>query len=300
MIKQNCTPILTVFTPTYNRAHLLPRCYESMKAQECKDFVWLIIDDGSTDGTDKLVARWQTEDNGFDIRYIYKSNGGMHTAHNVAYENITTPLNVCIDSDDMLSVGAVEKIKRFWQQNGNERYAGIIALDADLDGKIIGKGFPQELTETTLSGYYAAGGKGDKKLVYRTEVITGYPPYPVFEGEKFVALSYKYLLCDDDYPLLVMDEVLCNVEYVADGSTKNMYRQYRNNPRGWAFMRKFNMQRTKSFKRLFVLNVHYVSSSIFAHDGAFIKSSPKPFWTLAALLPGAALNLLIRIKTAHK
>lgn len=271
-----------------------------MKAQECKDFVWLIIDDGSTDGTDKLVARWQTEDNGFDIRYIYKSNGGMHTAHNVAYENITTPLNVCIDSDDMLSVGAVEKIKRFWQQNGNERYAGIIALDADLDGKIIGKGFPQELTETTLSGYYAAGGKGDKKLVYRTEVITGYPPYPVFEGEKFVALSYKYLLCDDDYPLLVMDEVLCNVEYVADGSTKNMYRQYRNNPRGWAFMRKFNMQRTKSFKRLFVLNVHYVSSSIFAHDGAFIKSSPKPFWTLAALLPGAALNLLIRIKTAHK
>lgn len=300
MIKQNGTPMLTVFTPTYNRAHLLPRCYESLKAQECKDFVWLIIDDGSTDGTDKLVARWQAEDNGFDIQYIYKPNGGMHTAHNIAYENIKTPLNVCIDSDDMLSVGAVGKIKRFWEQNGSERYAGIIALDADLDGKIIGKGFPQGLTETTLSGYYAAGGKGDKKLVYRTEVITGYPPYPVFEGEKFVALSYKYLLCDDDYPLLVMDEVLCNVEYVADGSTKNMYRQYRNNPRGWAFMRKFNMQRTNSLKRLFVLNVHYVSSSIFAHDGAFVKNSPKPLWTLAAILPGAALNLLIRIKTARK
>lgn len=299
-MEQASTPILTVFTPTYNRAHLLPRCYESLKAQECKDFVWLIIDDGSTDGTAELAAKWQAENNGFDIQYIYKPNGGMHTAHNAAYENIKTPLNVCIDSDDMLSVGAVEKIKRFWQQNGSDSYAGIIGLDADLDGKIIGNGFPKGLTETTLSGYYAAGGKGDKKLVYRTEVINSYPPYPVFEGEKFVALSYKYALCDDDYSLLVMDEVLCNVEYVADGSTKNMYRQYRNNPRGWAFMRKFNMQRTKSLKRLFVLNVHYVSSSIFAHDGSFIKSSPKPFWTLAALLPGAALNLLVRIKTAHK
>ena len=76
--------IETVFTPAYNRAHTLPRTYESLCRQSCKDFVWLIVDDGSSDGTRALVEEWQTRDNGFPIRYIYKENGGMHTAHNTA------------------------------------------------------------------------------------------------------------------------------------------------------------------------------------------------------------------------
>ena len=87
-------PILTVFTPAYNRAHTLVRTYESLLAQSCKDFVWLIIDDGSTDNTSELVSNWQNCKNGFEIRYIYKENGGMHTAHNTAYEYIDTELNV--------------------------------------------------------------------------------------------------------------------------------------------------------------------------------------------------------------
>ena len=151
-----------------------------------------------------------------------------------------------------------------------------------------------------MGAYYAAGGKGDKKLVYRTDVITSYPPYPVFEGEKFVALGYKYTLCDDDYKLLVLDEVLCNVEYQTDGSTNNMYRQYRRNPKGWVFMRKFYMNRTKSKKRLFELNVHYISSSIFAKNKRFIKGSPKKSWTILALPFGLAFNLFIRFKTRSK
>ena len=81
---------LTVFTPTYNRAHTLPRTYQSLCRQECKDFVWLVVDDGSTDGTADLVRSWQQEANGFEIRYLYKENGGMHTAHNAAYEVIDT------------------------------------------------------------------------------------------------------------------------------------------------------------------------------------------------------------------
>ena len=108
--------LLTVFTPAYNRGHTLGRTSESMVRQDCKDFIWLIVDDGSTDGTEQLVRRWQNEDNGFVIRYIRKENGGMHTAHNVAYENITTELNVCVDSDDRLAPGAVEKIRRTWEQ----------------------------------------------------------------------------------------------------------------------------------------------------------------------------------------
>ena len=86
--------LLTIFTPTYNRAHTLPRTYNSLLRQKRKNFIWLIVDDGSTDETADLVHKWQAQDNGFEIRYIYKENGGMHTAHNVAYDNISTELNM--------------------------------------------------------------------------------------------------------------------------------------------------------------------------------------------------------------
>ena len=107
--------LLTVFTPAYNRAYSLPRTYSSLKAQTCKDFIWLIIDDGSTDNTHELVECWMKEDNGFLIQYIYKENGGMHTAHNTAYANIHTELNVCVDSDDAMPDDAVEKILNKWE-----------------------------------------------------------------------------------------------------------------------------------------------------------------------------------------
>ena len=84
--------ILTVFTPAYNRAHTLHRCYESLCRQKCKQFKWLIIDDGSSDNTKELVESWIKEDSGFEIIYHYKENGGMHTAHNAAYQLIDTEL----------------------------------------------------------------------------------------------------------------------------------------------------------------------------------------------------------------
>ena len=115
---------LTVFTPAYNRAHTLPRTYESLCNQKCKDFCWLIIDDGSTDDTEQLVKGWMEKDNGFEIQYIYKENGGMHTAHNTAYENIITELNVCIDSDDCMAKDGVAKILKKWDEVKDSGYAG--------------------------------------------------------------------------------------------------------------------------------------------------------------------------------
>ena len=137
---------LTVFTPAYNRAHTLSRTYASLLRQDCKDFVWLIVDDGSSDNTAEQVQSWQQKDNGFEIRYLYKENGGMHTAHNMAYEVIDTELNVCIDSDDCLADGAVKKILDKWCAVKDLGYAGIIGLDADLEGNLIGMGFPVGLT----------------------------------------------------------------------------------------------------------------------------------------------------------
>lgn len=288
--------LLTVFTPAYNRAHTLPRTYQSLLNQDCKEFIWLIVDDGSTDETAELVRSWQTRDNGFEIQYVYKENGGMHTAHNTAYENIQTELNVCIDSDDCLAEGAVKKILDMWDKVRDKGYAGLIGLDADFQGEIIGQGFRSNLKETTLSAYYAAGGAGDKKLVYRTDIINQYPPYPVFEGEKYVALAYKYRLIDQEYKLAVLDEVLCNVEYQEDGSSGTMWKQYLKSPKGFAFWRKICMQYPMSKKRLFVDCVHYVSSSILAHNKKFIAESPKRVLTVLAIPFGIILTLEVKRK----
>lgn len=290
-------PILTIFTPAYNRAHTIGRTYESLKKQNCKEFIWLIIDDGSTDNTSELVEQWKNESCGFEIRYIYKENGGMHTAHNIAYENIDTELNMCIDSDDCLAEEAVQKILNKWEAVKDFGYAGIIGLDADMNtGEIIGSKFPEDMWETTLVEYYAKGGKGDKKLVYRTDVINRYPPYPVFAGENYVALAYKYRLIDNDYKLAVLNEVLCNVEYQTDGSSGTMYKQYLKNPRGFAFWRKISMQYPESRKRMFRDCVHYVSSSLIAHNCHFIKESPKKVYTLLAIPFGALLTVYIKYK----
>lgn len=289
-------PTLTIFTPAYNRAHTLPRTYESLLLQDCKDFAWLIVDDGSSDNTAELVRGWQKNDNGFDIRYIFKENGGMHTAHNTAYENIDTELNVCIDSDDCMAKGAVGKILTKWNEVKGLGYAGLIGLDADLEGNLIGAGFPEGMTETTLMGYYAAGGSGDKKLVYRTDVINQYPPYPVFEGERYVALAYKYRLIDQDYKLAVIDEVLCNVEYQADGHSTGMWREYVRSPRGFAFWRKVCMQYPESKKRLIVDCIHYCSSSIIAKNRSYIKESPRKILTVLSTIPGWLLSCYTRYK----
>lgn len=287
---------LTIFTPAYNRAHTLPRTYESLLAQSCKDFVWLIVDDGSRDNTGELVRAWQEKDNGFEIRYIYKENGGMHTAHNTAYENIDTELNTCIDSDDCLAPGAVEKILRKWESVRNRGYAGIIALDSDMEGNIIGQGFPEGLTETTLMGYYAAGGSGDKKLIYRTDVINRYPRYPVFEGEKYVCISSLYTLIDQDYLLAVLPEVICNVDYQPDGHSTAMFREYMRSPRGFAYLRAMCMPLRTSKKEMFCDCIHYVSSSVFAKNPHFLRESPKKLATVLAIPFGIAENLYIRWK----
>lgn len=271
---------LTIFTPAYNRAHTLQRTYESLLVQRCKEFIWLVVDDGSKDNTRELVEEWQSKENGFEIQYIYKENGGMHTAHNTAYVNIKTELNVCIDSDDCLAKDAVQLILDKWEQVKDQGYAGIIALDADMKNNVIGKGFPEDLRETTLCDYYAKGGFGDKKLVYRTDVVNQYPEYPVFEGEKYVALAYKYRLIDQDYKLAVLPEILCNVDYQEDGSTGTMWKQYLKSPKGFAFWRKICMQYPESKKRLVVDCIHYVSNSMAARNTQFIKESPKKGMTV--------------------
>ena len=289
---------LTVFTPAYNRAHTIGRTYQSLCRQTCKDFEWLVIDDGSSDNTRELVEGWIAEGK-IPIRYIYQQNQGMHGAHNTAYRNITTPLNTCIDSDDFMPDDAVEKILACWQEKGNDKLAGLVGLDVTEDGKIIGAAFPEGLKTTTLQAYYDAGGSGDKKLVYRTDVIKRYPEYPLFEGERYVGLGYKYLLIDQDYELIALNEPLVIVEYQQDGSSFNMFKQYWNNPKGMAFYRKTEMVLAHGMKRKLMVCTHYVSSSIISGNWMFIQESPKKLLTLLCIPSGLALYLLVRHKVKH-
>lgn len=281
---------LTIFTPTFNRAHLLPRLYDSLKNQTNQDFVWMIINDGSSDNTDEVVQGF-VDDHILDIEYIKQKNQGMHGAHNTAYRNCKTVINTCIDDDDMMPPRAVELIVDQWNALGQyqKKYSGIVALDAYMDGQIIGS--PFTTASTTLEDFYLKGGYGDKKLIYRTEVMKQYPEYPLFEGEKYVGLGYKYLLADQDYELATLNEVVCLVDYQPEGSSNNMWRQYYKNPKGFAFLRKEQMKVSKSKIRILKDAAHYVAHSLKANNWNFLAQSPRKILTVLVIPFGFALYL---------
>jgi len=286
---------LTVFTLTYNRAYCLHKCYESLKRQTSDDFEWLIVDDGSTDNTKELVDSWIAKEN-FTIRYIYKENGGMHTGYNVAYDNIFTELCVAIDSDDYLTDDAVEKIVTYWNANKDEKYAGMIALDITEDGNVIGSRLPHIKSATVYDLYHRMGVKGDKKEIYRPELIRPFHS-PEYKGEKLFPTCYKYFLVDLTHEVLVYDEPVCVVEYMADGYTKNIIKSYKKNLNNYIFYRKFIMTYPNAtFKHKYRFAIHYVAESLLAKKWRFIHNSPKKFLTFLATPPGLLLYVYLYFK----
>lgn len=288
---------LTVFTPTFNRAFCLGQLYESLVRQTSQEFVWMIIDDGSSDNTKDLVKSW-ISDNKIDIIYIAQENMGMHGAHNTAYANIETEMSVCIDSDDFMPDDAVEKILSNWNRLRSKSLAGIIGLDAYKDtGEIVGSGFPDGVHEATLSElHHKYGVTGDKKLVLRTDVVREFPPYPIFEGERFVPLGTLYLMIDQKYKYACINEIYCIVEYLADGSSRNILKQYARNPKGFRYARTVEMKYSKSLKHSFTRAMHLVSSGIFAGDFQLLKNNPAKLLTIAAIPFGLLLHGYILLR----
>ncbi len=285
---------LTVFTPTYNRAYCLNQCYESLVNQTNTDFTWLIIDDGSSDGTEELVNKWIQEKK-IDIKYHYQKNQGMHGAHNTAYDLIETALNVCIDSDDFMPNNAVENILDFWRNfDKKESIAGIVGLDSYKDGTVIGSKFPEDLKETTLEDiYHKHQISGDKKLVYRTEIVKKYQRYPIHDDERFVPLGTLYLMIDKDYKIACLNKVLCIVEYMEDGSSRNILKQYRRHPKGFRDARIINMKFSNYFKVRLKNAIHYISHCLQLKDWGFLAKSPKPLLTFFCIPFGVILYLYI-------
>ena len=290
---------LTVFTPTYNRAHTLERLYWSLCAQTCKDFDWLVIDDGSTDETASLIQGFIDEGR-IPIRYIYKENGGLYTGYNVAYATIETELNVCIDSDDAMPENAVEIILQTWKEKGCDSFAGIIGLDCYMEnGKPIGGTFPEDMGECYLMDLYTKRiHQGDTKQVMRTDLMKQVAPMIGFSGEKNFNPIYMLLQICDDYPLIVIHQSLCLVEYQQnDSMSRNIWRQYLDSPQSFAKLRLLEMNLFhNSFWNRLRSATHYVAECRLAGKGFGIKNSTSKALTLLATVPGIVLFFLIRKK----
>lgn len=259
--------LITVFTPTYNRADLLPRGYQALKKQTSKNFIWMIIDDGSTDRTKELVDEFIADTAQFRIVYIKKENGGLHTGYNTAIEHAETELMVCIDSDDFMPEDAIEKIERFWMEKGSAQYAGIVGLDYDLENNLIGDPLPRQKTVNLIDllvGRYKLN-NGDRTNVVRTELYKKVAPMKAFAGEKNFNPHYLHLLISKEYDFLVLNENLRYVEYQEAGMTNSIWKQYCNSPNSFAETRKLYLSFEKTPVKFKIKNIiHYISSCILA------------------------------------
>ena len=293
-------PILTVFTPAYNRADLLTRCYESMCKQTNKNFIWMIVDDGSTDNTREISESWVQNTKDFQVIYIYKENGGLHTAYNTAIANIDTELCVCIDSDDFMPDNAVGLILDFWKKNGSDKYAGIVGLDFDMDGNVIGDMLP-DIKSVNLIGLFTGEYNivnGDRTNVVRTELYKKYAPMKVFKGEKNFNPHYMHLQISEEYDFLVLNENLRFVDYQETGMSNSMLKQYRSSPNSFAEIRKLYLSfKDTSLKFKIKHSIHLASSCILAKKTmSSVKDNPYKLLSVIALPFGFALSLIVRCK----
>lgn len=287
--------LVTFFTPTYNRAHVLHRCYESLCRQSSFDFKWLIVDDGSTDGTGELVRQWASRESRFEIRYLYKENGGLHTAFNLAVEQADTELFVCFESDDLFTPEAMTIIERVWEENRDSSCVGFITLCKDMNGSLIGGVYPENV-KTCLYRDHRQIAPGDKQYVFRTSALKKVFPMPSFPGEKYFDPKYRFFALDAFGPLAVTNESFDLVDYQPEGLTNTMMRQYYNSPNSFAEYRKLYMQLPdRSFAYRLKQNIHYVSSCCLAGKlKKAIPESPRKGYTVLAFLPGILLAGIIR------
>ena len=315
---------LTVFTPTYNRVHTIVRTYESLCRQSNDGFDWLVIDDGSSDGTkawveslgekasdsgvcfdwmgriveDKNENHFVIQTEKFAIEYVYKPNGGLYTGYNVAYATIQTELCVCIDSDDYMPDDAVEKILKCWMERGGEKYAGLFGLDYNITtNELIGGRFPEKWNEAffydmTLRKLHA----GDTKPVLRTELMKEVAPQVGFKGEKNFNPVYMMLQVCDKYPVLLLNENLCNVEYQigSDSMSQGIWRQYVNSSRSFAKLRLLEMSlKHNTLRNKMRVCIHYISSCLLNKDSDWLKNTPLKAMTILLAPIGFVLYLFV-------
>jgi glycosyltransferase involved in cell wall biosynthesis len=196
----SATPLFTVFTPTYNRAHTLHRVHDSLCAQTLRDFEWLVVDDGSTDNTEELIASWRKTTD-FPIRYFKQDHSGKHIAHNFAALEASGRFFLPLDSDDACLPHALERMAYHWDmipRPDRVFYSGVDGLCIDQQGKIIGDQFPSNPFDANMRELcYVYRVRGEKWGSTLTEIVRKFP-FPeirrtyVPEGTLWLQIARKY------------------------------------------------------------------------------------------------------------
>ncbi|MDZ5040772.1 glycosyltransferase family A protein [Clostridium perfringens] len=282
---------LTIVTPAYNRGILLYNCYDSLLKQTCKNFEWLIIDDGSNDNTEEIVEQFIKE-RLIKIRYIKKINGGKHTALNIAFKKAEGEVLLILDSDDKLTNDAVEIISKVWNENKNiDGLASISFLRSYSNGRIIGDRFPEDFY---LSNYIDcrinSNIKGDKSEVYSTEIIKNFS-FPEIEGEKFIGEGIIWTKLGRKYKELYINKAIYITEYLEGGLTNSGRKLRINCPEGGRLNAKEGMCREVILKMRIKYSILYVCYSFFAEKNIreIIKDNKYKCITLINIFPGYLL-----------
>lgn len=182
---------ITVFTPTYNRAYIINRLYESLQRQEIHNFEWLVVDDGSVDETEELFRTWMNNESKFPIRYYKKKNGGKCRAINFALDLAKGKLFFVVDSDDYLTDDALKKIIA-WEKSlpKDEKYCGVagnLGMSSNFTPNTL---FETDYYDGTLLDRYR-NIDGERALAFFTEIHKKYR-YPEYSGEKFMTEAVIY------------------------------------------------------------------------------------------------------------
>lgn len=248
--------MITVFTPCYNRAYTLQRLFDSLQGQSCKDFEWLIVDDGSTDGTAELCEGFAKEAH-FPLRYFHQENSGKHVAINRGATEARGEWFFIVDSDDYLPADSIETNEGYLSQIADDPgFAGVSGVCARADGSwLLGQGqgledadfrvrelFSKEYVDATSQDYRSKlKMPGDRAEIVRTKLVRKHP-FPSFEGERFVSEYYLWQsISEEGLKLRWFNKPTYCGDYLDDGLTTNMREIMRRSPLGRSFVDNFTL-----------------------------------------------------------
>ena len=252
----------SILTATYNRAKCLPKLYESLIKNKSSNYEieWLIMDDGSKDETENLIKDYIAK-NEIEIKFFKQQNQGKMTAINNLAQYVTGEIWIECDSDDYFTDGAFDKIKDLYEKNKERKDIYAFAfLKIDQNGNNMGNTFKKEET-TMFDLYFKDGGTGEKALAFITEVRKKYR-YELEHNERFVTEARMYHKMDKDYKMICNNEYMMVCEYQEEGYTKNINKEFVNNPFGsymyfYEILNDMDMKGVSLGKRLYVIK-HFI------------------------------------------
>lgn len=248
---------LTVFTPTYNRGYILSKCYDALVKQTNKDFIWMIVDDGSTDNTKELIDSYIKEKK-IEIQYVYKNNGGKYTAVNEGIINCKTELFSFVDSDDYYLPNTVQIFLDYWNKYSENNIAGIIGRRCNPDFKIMGNLLEYKSNIVNFTKFSNTKKFiGDTCRMYKTSILKE-NLYPQI-NDKFIPENVMLGKIDEKYNVYFLNEALSVSEYLEDGYTKSYKELLRNNPVGYKLSLEENIRNEKNIARQIKLYISYIT-----------------------------------------